>query len=939
MKKRSRLQRAVRAAACVAVWVTLAAPPVAGNDVASSGIRVVGSVPFPHPAAGNDPTQPNGAIVLDSENRLGYRIADVEGAATIKSFNLDTLREVASGNIGATVARTSSFLVSSPGVVGGGRLFLADSVGAVWVLNGRTLEVVDTFPGPMPSTPSADAKGRTRTPLGAEVVRTAALAYVPGSAGATGKLLVLSEPILTGAEVPERPVVFGLSQWDARSGQEEWATRTDACRSGRGSGQVPLYGSRLAISSPPDRPGVRDVILACLGRQRTGEIWRIELSPMAAQPLASQTLVGLVPAAKDFYIDAAGRRAIVATEGGAGQSFVGVDVDRRGAYGIVQASLAGNKSSILLPTAVSAGLDPVTGRLYSFAAPSELPTEGKRLDGGLAVVDARRSPMPQGLQFPDLNPERRGGSAAIAVDPARGDKPARVFVRYGVASANSRAADEITVIEDTVPVQTDIPLGAADRFTVNVPERPGLTRASLNGSASAYGARAIAVGGLSAANDSVAGSDGDTVGRGFVDLLVTNRCAQRNREASLASVAKETGLSDSGMSAASSALATDPSVPPDAAAPVASCQETGLLRNGVKAPPLHDLIAGSIDDSLGRSWGFSAAVCSTGESDEAPHENDTLGDGLPPPDEFRATAECSADGTKLRATAQAGAARLSNLKVQSTTTVVDVQRLEKGGIEVRVQSVAEGISAPGFSITRVTATAVSRAAGRKGTASTDFKRLWCGITTSNTSVSGCINPDERADVVSALNTVLNLRDYRIEAPVLDEELRAGTPGGALAAVQKNRFASLGDRLFNNDVSTAVPAMQIIHTHDARSGRGRQVYQFAGVEASTAYNISLQLTGDGVANREPLGGADEGLPSIVPSQHEGGGAIIVPSERDDTPLSLGRRMRAIVEGIRYLLRDPLSLLSAVALVFTAFALPLHFLDRRRAVRGLMANGEV
>lgn len=92
--------------------------------------------------------------------------------------------------------------------------------------------------------------------------------------------------------------------------------------------------------------------------------------------------------------------------------------------------------------------------------------------------------------------------------------------------------------------------------------------------------------------------------------------------------------------------------------------------------------------------------------------------------------------------------------------------------------------------------------------------------------------------LEVMNRVLGARG-KASIPEPDRELRQGSPGGYLASIQKDRYQQIGSRTVSNDGSTQVPAFEIqLYNDDPQTGRGRQLFQFAGVDASVTYGIYL-----------------------------------------------------------------------------------------------------
>lgn len=351
---------------------------------------------------------------------------------------------------------------------------------------------------------------------------------------------------------------------------------------------------------------------------------------------------------------------------------------------------------------------------------------------------------------------------------------------------------------------------------------------------------------------------------------------------------------------------------------------------------------------------YSSAACSApGRSDSAPHEGDDLtitAGGIhladDPPPGFIAGVECSEDGRSV--TAFAAAARKlgfgATLTVDGTATATEIRWRKDGGAVVTTTSVVEGLSFAGVTIDRVINTVTSEAAGRPDTANASIRREFCGVVGPGIEERGCIDLDSeeaRAFISGVSENILERRGLTLRVPQFDNELRQGTPKGAQAALQKDRFVSEGERLLNSDPRTTVAALEVVHTNDSpRNGRARQIYQLAGAEASTAYFIS---------KRPPDFDFDFGGFDAPQQQFAAPAPVTIPGEEavpptpprvlaesassspapQPAPAIQGGPLEALSRGLEWLLRNPWEALKIGMLVFTAFGLPIHLHSRRRA----------
>lgn len=190
------------------------------------------------------------------------------------------------------------------------------------------------------------------------------------------------------------------------------------------------------------------------------------------------------------------------------------------------------------------------------------------------------------------------------------------------------------------------------------------------------------------------------------------------------------------------------------------------------------------------------------------------------------------------------------------------------------------------------------------------------------------NLDPEKPVIDAINRVLGSRG-RITAPKPDGPLSQGSPGGYLASVQKDRLEAISSRAVNSDSSTQVPALELlVYNDDPTKGRGRQLYQFAGVDASVTYGIYLLNPG---GNPPP--------PCFCPPPPSGG---LLDPPIDDTPIEdpgpgapdgpLGP-ITMLFSGINFLLRSPRDAALAAAIWALLYS-PIQLAGRRRALRSLV-----
>lgn len=205
----------------------------------------------------------------------------------------------------------------------------------------------------------------------------------------------------------------------------------------------------------------------------------------------------------------------------------------------------------------------------------------------------------------------------------------------------------------------------------------------------------------------------------------------------------------------------------------------------------------------------------------------------------------------------------------------------------RVVSEARGIEITGVgSIGTVRTTATSQAKGRPNTAEATFVRKICAIEVGALKIAGCATPAQQQQLVTALNQRLAGRaEARLRSP--DSEYAAGTPGGYQSAIQRDRLQKFTDQVVSKDTSLGVPGLEIVFYRDhAFQGSGRQVFQFAGVQANSQYGIICLLgPGEkgGCADPPPVDPANLKISladDSVPPNPLAGGLFKVHSDRDE-----------------------------------------------------------
>lgn len=151
-------------------------------------------------------------------------------------------------------------------------------------------------------------------------------------------------------------------------------------------------------------------------------------------------------------------------------------------------------------------------------------------------------------------------------------------------------------------------------------------------------------------------------------------------------------------------------------------------------------------------------------------------------------------------------------------------------VETRAEAWAEGRSQP---------EGVDDECDRDRTAGTCIERTFNGVTIVD-GLSGetyrCHDfeeCDQKEQMADAMDAALG-GDWMVDVRSPDALLARGMPNGTQAAVQKREIDEFADVIMNGDLLKTLPALEMVRFNDNSAGRGRQVYQFAGVELGTTY---------------------------------------------------------------------------------------------------------
>ena len=509
--------------------------------------------------------------------------------------------------------------------------------------------------------------------------------------------------------------------------------------------------------------------------------------------------------------DDAGDRVAAVVAGAGGQRLYVFDAAHRAWTGSVLLGNANVKGGVF---------DEATGRAYT-------------LDDKLGVVvnDAAAAPTHQG--GPVNVGVLPGQSHAPAFDPvtrrlftlAKGD----TFIDEKGQALGGTETNHMRVYEDRTAPYLEPPPEDPDAGTNDIDEAQA-TAVTYAGAGSAYGARAMLVGGTRA---TLVGSalTGDAVWNPTVPVVggtVDNTDLQPeggDRGLFLGRVV-ESQLTGSSESGTADAVAIGASLDAATAAEVDSKIGIPFARTGQTPPE-------------GAQW--EAIKQNIGELNESSCYD--FGDKDDPREAAGPGSSVSCRRSDAVAASAASSEQMAGLPVQIgfASSNVKLKLDEKKGVVTEVTAIARGVHAalPGIgsiSIGEVRSVARSWAKGRPGTADSELV-----TTISNASVIG---PDgegftcEQCDPSTLTKAVEARFPMRVQLvpprPATDEAI-TGSPGGAQAVVIKERYAAVSDLTINGDSQSEVPGLQLVFYNDGKDA-SRVIVQLAAVFAQSTYEI-------------------------------------------------------------------------------------------------------
>jgi hypothetical protein len=479
--------------------------------------------------------------------------------------------------------------------------------------------------------------------------------------------------------------------------------------------------------------------------------------------------------------------------------------------------------------------DPTTGRLYAsadgrglwFIEPDVFPARvlTKAIAYGFAGV------LPSSAMDPDTR--------TVAVPPPTGfrgyDVGEGVFVK-----------NHLWLYEDRTPVYQRLTEKDPDVETHDIPESEAYS-VTHGASASAYGARAVIVGGI----DSTGQTEGTNRLLGQHDETGWMRLEAGNRGLFLSHVseAQLTGQTDSGQAVASAAgMTLDKATAADLQGKYSYL--VGLISFGDDTatcdPSKPDGSCLTFDSVSGNVGELQESTCGDFGNSDDERTDEAKGSSVSCARVEKVTAQ--ATGSSSMPT-QAGP---MGIGIGFSDSRVEVVKDPAGGVVTVASSVARGVTAtmPGvgtLTIGEISSKATSKAAGRPGTAKSTLETVAKNVRISDAAGAvvfdcGVPNVDAPAgDPCSTANVAAAVNRYlapRIVARGPRQDLNPGmlnSPGGARAVVVKEPFAYWNDATVNSDSQREVTALDLTVYLDGDTP-SRLNLQLAAVYSEAQYQI-------------------------------------------------------------------------------------------------------
>jgi hypothetical protein len=605
--------------------------------------------------------------------------------------------------------------------------------------------------------------------------------------------------------------------------------------------------------------------------------------------------------------DPAGERLFVMAGGAGVQRLYVFDARRRAWTG--SRPLGGNTNPL------GAAADPATGRAYPLQSTTST----------LYPIDAAQLPAPQGKPV-DLGVSMSGNAnQQPAVDPAT----RRLFLA-GVFEGGA-GGEGLRVYEDRTAAPLAAPKLDPDAATHDLNESAAVN-VKANGEGSAFGARAMAVGGVG----------GTYPGELFGPTFLLSPAPERQKP----------NPGNQGLFLADVPLAQ---LSGDGAGGTARAEARGAGVDEVTEADLRNQAAtfeapGAYDDFKAHIGAFAPSRCADlGNPDDTKTQTGT-----------NSAVSCDAGKTVVASASPSGPMDLSPIKITYTHADVTVARDPVLGVITTSTAVAKGIDiAGGIHIGEIRSTAVSRAHGRKGTAKSTYSTsvnqvrlanpatgetaFACGWATENADdTKGNCNPTA---VAQAINQFYGLQIHA-EVGLRDKDIYIfNSPGGAQAIVVKDPYLYWSEFNMDNDGGKEVYGLQFTLFDDTLQP-SRLVVQLAGVRSEAKYGIGVAkpaIEPDATGSSSAATTDDSLNPLSLSAQDPSSQTAYIQQVSGNAPAALSiqnltrvlkRIFRQVAQGARFLVRHPTEA-GLFGMAWGLMGAPIY-LGRRRFLGSLVAR---
>ena len=506
---------------------------------------------------------------------------------------------------------------------------------------------------------------------------------------------------------------------------------------------------------------------------------------------------------------------------------------------------------IVSPNALNeySGLNQKTGRFYMAGGiPDESGGVSTKRQGYIVLSNGRSTPVPQGQVFStDFLPRDH-----IYVDPLT----RRLFVK-GEGRGTEQEGNWLIFEDLARDIEPEAPTDY-DSLTVDVPEGTE-TESTFAGDVQGWGARVVLVGGTGGLLSFCTGASTldcqDSVDATVESVPRNDRTPSivlfKGTRSLFASRVSSVDVRNVGSASSAQALALDPISDAEYREKV---QKTARDRT---TELTDEESAAQVEQAL--DWPHEPAACLDAQGEDQTESKSGQGGG--------SQVECDLSKHAAEAASSFGLISLGDgstparLSVGASSFHTRIHKDAKLGMVTETTAIAEDVSLGGaglgnVTIGKVTATALTSALGRTGSAKASWLRTLEHVVVKSSSGSVLYECSSAKDcgvgeAIAAINSVLKTR-IRVAAP--EAEL-IRTPKGAFSSVAESTRDFLDGRIANEDENEAVPGLEISVYNDGVQ-RSRLVLQLAAIQSSSIYGISFLPT--------DTGGFDPGGPLPLPS---------------------------------------------------------------------------